>query len=148
VCQSSYVPLHYVKEILVHEAHRHPYIERLGAMYLMRLHHRDFGNTAGSCWRQLFVLTLMPWLMKHRVSHEQRCINSIKDQLSEKLVLIDEEKDPVVKVTEDVAKKGADIIEAVGEGTKQATDTGIEAVKGVIRGVVKTPEYQIETKEM
>jgi hypothetical protein len=69
-------------------------------------------------------------------------MHSIKDQLSEKLALIDEEKDPVVKVTKDVAKKGANIIEAVGEGIKQATDTGIEA------GAVKKPEHQIETKEM
>jgi hypothetical protein len=30
-------PSNYRKDVLVHEAHRHPYIERLGAMYLMKL---------------------------------------------------------------------------------------------------------------
>jgi len=79
----DYVPSNYVKEILVHEAHRHPYVERLGAMYLMRCRHENFGSRGGSCWRQLLVLTLMPWLIKHRVDHHQRCMASLKDQLQE-----------------------------------------------------------------
>jgi hypothetical protein len=56
----DYVSLNYLKEILVHEAHRHPFIERLGAMSLMRLGHKSFGSDTGGCWRQfqLFVLTL------------------------------------------------------------------------------------------
>jgi hypothetical protein len=59
------VPQKFFTEILVHEAHRHPFIERLSAMYLMRLKHGQyFGTDAGAHWRILFTLTLMPWLVK------------------------------------------------------------------------------------
>ena len=45
---------------------------------MMRLRHGElFGVRAGSCWRVLFVLFLMPWLRKHRVTNlkrlEDRC---------------------------------------------------------------------------
>lgn len=59
------VPQKYFTELLVHDAHRHPFIERLAAMYLMRLKHGEyFSNDAGAQWRVVFVLTLMPWLVK------------------------------------------------------------------------------------
>jgi hypothetical protein len=56
------------KEILIHEAHRHPYIETLGYLYMMQLRYRDdgFAKRACSAWRLLFVLALMPWLHKFR----------------------------------------------------------------------------------
>lgn len=54
---------------MVHEAHSHPYIERLGAMYLLRLRDGDqFGSIVGTTWRSLFVAGLMPWIVKHRVN--------------------------------------------------------------------------------
>jgi hypothetical protein len=59
------VPQKYFTELLVHDAHRHPFIERLAAMYLMRLKHGEYFSTdAGAQWRVVFVLTLMPWLVK------------------------------------------------------------------------------------
>lgn len=60
------VPEKYTSEVLIHEAHRHPFMERLAALYLMRLKHGEyFGSDAGAAWRKLFVLALMPWLMKY-----------------------------------------------------------------------------------
>ncbi len=53
------------------DAHRHPYIERLGMMYLMKLKHGDsFGKRSNSTWRLLFVFALMPWLQKYRIAEE------------------------------------------------------------------------------
>jgi hypothetical protein len=64
----DYYPYIYRKDILASEAHRHPYIETLGVMYLMKLRYgENFGKTAGSCWRLLFVYALMPWLHRYRV---------------------------------------------------------------------------------
>ena len=55
------------KDLLMHEAHRHPLIERFGLLCLLKLHHGSgFATRAGSAWRLLFVLALMPWLRKYR----------------------------------------------------------------------------------
>merc|ERR1711933_225054 len=56
------------RDIAAHEAHRHPYIESLGVMYMMKLRHgASFAHLAGSCWRLIFVFALMPWLRSYRV---------------------------------------------------------------------------------
>uniref|UniRef100_A0A7S2UC44 Uncharacterized protein n=2 Tax=Attheya septentrionalis TaxID=420275 RepID=A0A7S2UC44_9STRA len=56
------------KDLLSHEAHRHPFIERLGVMYMLKLRHGEhFARTSGSCWRLLFVFALMPWMRKYRI---------------------------------------------------------------------------------
>jgi hypothetical protein len=61
-------PTAYRKALLSSEAHRHPWIERLGSMYMMKLRHGDdFAKTSGSVWRLLFVFALMPWLRKYRI---------------------------------------------------------------------------------
>lgn len=60
-----------MKEILAHEAHRHPYIERLGMIYMMKLRNRDFGHRAGACWRLIFIFTLMPWMRKYRLDIDE-----------------------------------------------------------------------------
>ena len=65
------LPVSFRKDLMLHEAHRHPYLERLGCMYMMKLYHGpDFGSRAGSAWRLLFVIALMPWLRKYRVQNE------------------------------------------------------------------------------
>lgn len=48
--------------------HRHPYIERLGLLYMLKLRNgKDFGSQAGAGWRMLFVLALLPWMRNYRV---------------------------------------------------------------------------------
>lgn len=62
-------PTVHTKDLLSNEAHRHPYIEMLGVMYLMKLRYRNhFGSRSGSCWRLLFVNALFPWLHRYRTS--------------------------------------------------------------------------------
>jgi hypothetical protein len=129
----DYVPLNYTKEILVHEAHRHPFIERLGSMYLMRLKHKSFGSDAGGCWRQLFVLTLMPWMVKNRVAHEQRCVEAVNDQRAEVAQKLEEE----TTFTENAAGVGVDVVDIFDTGAhfvagagKGALDIGAGAVTG------------------
>ncbi|CAB9514932.1 expressed unknown protein [Seminavis robusta] len=77
-------PIIHMKEILSHEAHRHPYIEQLGVIYLMKLRYSDdFGNRAGTCWRLLFVYALMPWLSKYRITarpgNEQNDVGKLQE---------------------------------------------------------------------
>lgn len=55
--------------LVVFLQHRHPFIERLGLLYLLKLHNgKAFGNRAGSYWRMLFVLAVFPWMRNYRVS--------------------------------------------------------------------------------
>merc|ERR1711915_213546 len=52
----------------MHEAHRHPYIERLALLCLMKLRCGErFGQRAGAYWRLLFVLCVFPWLQQYRL---------------------------------------------------------------------------------
>ena len=61
-------PFIFRKDLLQHEAHRHPYLERIGVMYMMKLRYGDrFGNESGTSWRLLFVYALLPWLRKYRI---------------------------------------------------------------------------------
>lgn len=77
--QIDMVPAYYLKDILVHEAHRHPYMERLGQMYLMKMRYRDtFLTEAGNAWRQLIILAFMPWMARYRVFSDERKRQSLE----------------------------------------------------------------------
>mmetsp|Transcript_27232 Transcript_27232/g.38982 ORF Transcript_27232/g.38982 Transcript_27232/m.38982 type:complete len:587 (+) Transcript_27232:1130-2890(+) len=71
-------PLIFRKDLLSHEAHRHPYIERLGVMYMLKLQHDDFGSRAGTYWRLLFIYALLPWMRKYRRHDESLVISGFK----------------------------------------------------------------------
>lgn len=61
-------PTIHTRDLVMHDAHRHPYIETLGLMYLMKLRYADdFGDRAGSAWRLVFVYALMPWMHRYRI---------------------------------------------------------------------------------
>ena len=90
--QFDYLPVNFQKDILVHEAHRHPFIERLGAMYLMRLKYPTFGNPANAVWRQLLLVAIMPWMLKYRVFYEARLEAALKDQRVERQLSYEESK--------------------------------------------------------
>lgn len=84
-------PIVHMKDVLTHEAHRHPYIEQLGVIYLMKLRYtKHFGKRAGTCWRMIFVYALFPWLHKYRImarydtatSNTNEATQEIEDQSS------------------------------------------------------------------
>jgi hypothetical protein len=61
------MPYIFILDLMVHEAHRHPYIEIFGAVCLHKIRHGDaFVSRAGTAWRLLLVSMLMPWLGKYR----------------------------------------------------------------------------------
>lgn len=71
-----------LKDILSHEAHRHPYIELLGVMYLMKLRYgKNFGQRAGSTWRLIFVCALFPFLNKYRILEKNELPDEVEDDL-------------------------------------------------------------------
>ena len=71
------IPDLFLKDIMFHEAHRHPYIEQLGAIYLMKLRYRgDFGKDAGTNWRLLFIYALMPWMSRYRIQSSDGSVDA------------------------------------------------------------------------
>jgi len=81
-----------LKDLLVHEAHRHPFLERLAQMYLLKLRHREFVSNAGAVWRQLAVMALFPWLMKHRVFDKERREEAVEGLRREHIAQMDFEE--------------------------------------------------------
>lgn len=71
-------PTIFLRDLLIHEAHRHPYLELLGTMYLYKIRYgENFGSTTGTCWRLLFVYGLMPWLHRYRIQTKLRMEGSV-----------------------------------------------------------------------
>lgn len=82
------VSIAFEKDLLIHEAHRHMFIERFGLLCLLKLYAGDkFATRAGSAWRLLFVLITMPWLRKYRVDRNtialEEEIEQIHDDMEE-----------------------------------------------------------------
>lgn len=106
------VPTHFIKDLLLHEAHRHPYIERITQMFLSKLRSPKFGDAAGAAWRQVFVQAFMPWLKKHRVFREARIYAALRS----KEVLKEEAEEDAKNIT---ARFAEDLkIFAVAAGVK------------------------------
>jgi hypothetical protein len=88
------VAISFVKDILIHEAHRHMLIERFGLLCLIKLYAgENFGTRAGSAWRLLFVLITMPWLRKYRVGR-----NTV--DMDEKIAQMEEDLEEVLDLPE------------------------------------------------
>ena len=121
----DYLPINFVKDLLVHDAHRHPFIERLGAMYLLRLKEgSSFASRAGCVWRQLLVTILMPWMLKNRVFYEERLECALTDQAVETQLAFEESKGFL-----EVAKEGQDDLLGELEGrTKKVVGAGVGVV--------------------
>jgi hypothetical protein len=98
----------------------------------MRLRHKDFGNDANSCWRQIFVMTLMPWLMKYHVNYEHRCRDSLKDQRDEREIAYEEQKDVGTVIADDVVQTVTD----VGTGIYGMGEEGVQLVGVVAHAAV------------
>ena len=61
-------PFIFRQDILVLEAHRHPFVDLIGKLYLSKLRFGDrFANRAGYAYRLIFAVALLPWLRKYRV---------------------------------------------------------------------------------
>ena len=75
-------PIQFRKDLLLHDAHRHPYMERLGLLYMLKLRHSDdFGLPAGSAWRIIVVQALMPWLRRFRIDEAEESNDDGEDDV-------------------------------------------------------------------
>jgi hypothetical protein len=146
----DYVPTNFIKELLVHEAHRHPYIERLSQMYLMRFRHKkQFVSRAGAVWRQIFVQTLMPWMRKLRVVSVVRLQQAVEALVINRLVAEEEAKGIGKRLGEDI-KHATEGVGAAGtgvaEGLVSSAETAIHVVEDIAGNVADT--FEATTKRI
>lgn len=107
----DYVPSSFVKDLLVHEAHRHPFMERLAQMYLMKLKHPDsFGTRVGAAWRQLAVVALFPWMSHYRL-------------LEREVDFSQRDEEDVVSCSSDDSASGLDLYEETQQMLQDVADT-------------------------
>lgn len=106
----------------------------------MRLRNKDFGSREGACWRQIFLVTFMPWIMKYRVLHEQRSKESLTDQTDERQIEFEESEDPGQIMNEEMkhAREGM-----IGTGQFVA-DIGKVAVVDVPTQAVKQAKSVVQ----
>lgn len=139
----DYVPTNFQKDLLSHEAHRHPYLERLAQIYLMKISDKSFGSNAGAVWRQIFVLTVMPWMRKYRVFSEERQAQAFQ-ALGTRLLESEEDAkrlptrlgEDVLHMQQAVGTAGANAVAGVA-GTAAATAAGAENAVKVAENAVK-----------
>ena len=65
-------PRFFRQALLLQESHKHPWLEVLGKMYLMKYRYREkFISSAGYTYRLIFALSLMPYLRKFRLTNRK-----------------------------------------------------------------------------
>jgi hypothetical protein len=129
------VPRHFVKELLVHEAHRHPYIERTTQMCLMRIKSKTFASPAGAAWRQVFVQSFMPWLKKYRVFQEGRIHAALQELDFRKEELDEGAKNVAARFLEDVRGDTLAVMSGINAVGEQLVSGTTAVVRGAHEGV-------------
>ena len=95
------LPFAFKRDLLCHEAHRHPYLELFGTICLLKLRCGEgFGSRAQASLRVLATLTLMPWLKKYRVQRASYVTATNEDSATE------EKKDSTLLKVEEAALSG------------------------------------------
>jgi hypothetical protein len=132
----DYVPTNFTKDLLVHEAHRHPYMERLAQTYLMKLRNPHFGSNVGAVWRQLFVLALMPWMKKHRIFSEERISQAMEALSIRRMEEVEDAKALHKRFGEDVVG----MAEAVGTAGAQTAAVTVSSMGHASAGAQKVAD--------
>jgi hypothetical protein len=126
---------------------------RLGTMYMMKLAHGEaFSCPAGACWRNLFVVALMPWMKRHRVIAKAESVDHDEYELwvkepSEKNVthglldLVEQVAPPAVGA---VLEQAENAMTTVQQGLKDAYNTAAGMV--VDEGPADQEEQKAEKK--
>ena len=141
----DYVPQNFVKELLVHEAHRHPYLERLSQMYLLSFHQPLFVSRAGAVWRLVFVETLLPWLRKYRVFSRERFQQSVEALAMKKLLAEEEAKGIAERLGEDMKATTDGIVSGAVEGFEMVTDVAKAITENAMEVTENTAEKAMTT---
>ena len=65
-------PKYFRQQLLLHESHKHPWLEVLGKLYLMKFRYREnFVSSAGYSYRLIFALSILPNLRKYRLQNRE-----------------------------------------------------------------------------
>ena len=82
----DHYPKYFRQQLLLHESHKHPWLEVLGKLYLMKFRHREnFISSAGYSYRLIFTLSLLPYLRKYRLQNRETDDN--KEEVSRAMKL-------------------------------------------------------------